>query len=475
MPATRTAKSPSKARPATAKGKQTNGKTVEWTIAPASRFEKLLNIFLVCCLMFSTPPLTLVLGYITTLTPSTAGAFVEECASKGLFGIVDAVLAATRPTPEACAILLVFNALALLIYFLPGPTAYGPLTACGHKPEYKDNGLAHCFCATLLFVGGSEFGVGLYKMSILFDHFPQLLGALNVFGLAFCLLLYVKGLYFPSGPDHGVSGNGFLFDYYWGTELYPRLLGVDVKKFVNCRFSMTFWQLAGLSFTMASYERHGALDPGLLLCAVSQYLYLVKFYLWEIGYMRSIDIIVDRAGFYETWGCIVWVPSVYTLHTRSAVLTPSGLSWPSALAIFTIGLLGVGLNFWADDQRQRFREKKGKCTVWGKKPVYIDAQYDAYNATTGKVERHRSLLLASGWWGTARHFQYFFELTAAWSWGLLAGVQSHGPLPLFYPAFLTILLFHRAHRDEQKCLAKYGVYYEKYMKLVPYSIIPYVY
>ena len=45
--------------------------------------------------------------------------------------------------------------------------------------------------------------------------------------------------------------------------------------------------------------------------------------------MRSIDIIVDRAGFYETWGCIVWVPAVYTLHTRTAVLLPSGASTPS--------------------------------------------------------------------------------------------------------------------------------------------------
>jgi 7-dehydrocholesterol reductase len=72
---------------------------------------------------------------------------------------------------------------------------------------------------------------------------------------------------------------------------------------------------------------------GIVLCALSQYLYLCKFFVWEIGYMRSIDIIVDRAGFYETWGCLVWVPSVYTLHTRLLVTSPSGLSWevrPSA-------------------------------------------------------------------------------------------------------------------------------------------------
>jgi len=47
-------------------------------------------------------------------------------------------------------------------------------------------------------------------------------------------------------------------------------------------------------------------------------------------------------------------------------------------------------------------------------------------------------------WGVARHAQYLFELTAAWSWGILAGVHTHGILPLFYPTFLTILLIHRA-------------------------------
>jgi 7-dehydrocholesterol reductase len=31
-----------------------------------------------------------------------------------------------------------------------------------------------------------------------------------------------------------------------------------------------------------------------VLAALSQFLYLVKFFWWEMGYMRSIDIIVDR-------------------------------------------------------------------------------------------------------------------------------------------------------------------------------------
>ena len=102
-------------------------------------------------------------------------------------------------------------------------------------------------------------------------------------------------------------------------------------------------------------------------------------------------------------------------------------------------------------------------------------RYETVDPASGALVKRESLLLASGWWGTARHQHYFFELMAAYSWGLLAGVHTHGLLPLFYPIFLTVLLVHRAHRDEEKCIAKYGKYFEDYMRIVPYRIVPGIY
>lgn len=481
MPPRRDAKSPAKSRaaasPSTALVAAEKPAKVSWYSAKSTLsvvFDHYLSPLL---LMTSTPVFAYVVTFICTMESPTFTDFASLVSRKGVAAVAADVYNMTLPSLEAATVLLVFNFIALLIYWWPGKTEYGPRTEQGQLPEYQDNGVAHCILFTLCFVAGSDLVLGWYELSVLFDCFPATIGTLNVFGLAFCLFLYFKGIYKPSSPDAGSSGHGFIFDYYWGMELYPRLWNVDVKKFVNCRFSMTYWMLAGVSFVAASHKKHGELDPGLLLCAVSQFVYLFKFYVWEIGYMRSIDIIVDRAGFYETWGCIVWVPSIYTLHTRTAVNLASGLSWPAALAIFAVGLAGVGLNFQADDQRQRFRAAKDhtKVKIWGRTPQYIEAEYSSLNVATGKVEKHKSLLLASGWWGTARHNQYLFELTAAYSWGFLAGVGTHGLLPLFYPIFLTILLVHRAHRDEQKCLAKYGKYYEKYMQMVPYKIVPFLY
>merc|ERR1711935_617465 len=160
---------------------------------------------------------------------------------------------------------------------------------------------------------------------------------------------------------------------------------------------MTFWQLAGLSFAYRSYTLHGnTLDWGLLLSAISQFIYLFKFFWWEMGYMRSIDIIVDRAGFTIQWGCLAYVPAVYTLHTRYLVLHPSGLSLPVAAAIFVLSMTGVVLNYAADRERDVFRATNGETLVWGKKPKFIKAQYKVLDTKSGKETSRTSLLLASG-------------------------------------------------------------------------------
>ena len=336
----------------------------DWKVSESSFSNFFMPLFLVVvCPIFFT-----VVAFISTspdLAAPTATAFAAF-AHEQPRGWVGAIMHCWQycgvGTPAAWGFLFVFNFTSLMLFWWPGKTEYGPITADGHTPEYMDNGVAHCVLFTGMFFGastqvGDYFGyTGWYSITIFWDNYAGTIGALNTFGLLFCVLLYVKGLHFPTKNckgtigDCGTSGKGILMDYYWGMELYPRFFNVDVKKFVNDRFSMTYWMLSGVSFCFASKEKHGTWDYGQVFCALSQFLYLCKFFWWEMGYMRSIDIIADRAGFYETWGCLVYVPSLYTLHTRLMVNSPSNLSFTSAALIFTIGMLGVALNFWADMQ-----------------------------------------------------------------------------------------------------------------------------
>jgi len=335
------------------------------------------------------PFVTILFGYLTSESFKETGVAphlstmlpicysdLSACATKVFTAGMSTVYPLNIP---AMQFILGFMLVAFLLEFLPGKIETGPETGTGHIPEYRDNALLHCFTFSALFYLGSNlslipwFATNGYDFGIMYDVFPSAVGFLNIFGILFCLFLTYKGLHFPSTGDSGSSGS-YVKDFLWGTELYPRLWGWwDLKRFVNCRFSMTFWQLAGLSFAYKSYTIHGEIDWGLTLSAVSQYLYLVKFFLWEMGYMRSIDIIVDRAGFEIQWGCLCFVPAVYTLCTRFCVQYPSGLSKEVAIALFILSLISVALNYAADREREIFRATDGKELVWGKPPEFIKA------------------------------------------------------------------------------------------------------
>jgi 7-dehydrocholesterol reductase len=101
----------------------------------------------------------------------------------------------------------------LLIRFLPGEKFEGPITPAGNIPIYKANGFL-AFVTTMALYIFATYGLKLFSPTLLYDHFPYLLGALNLFSLLFCLFLLVKGYWYPSSTDAGSSGN-LIFDFYW--------------------------------------------------------------------------------------------------------------------------------------------------------------------------------------------------------------------------------------------------------------------
>lgn len=369
-------------------------------------------------------------------------------------------------TATAWKILGVFVAIQLLFMrILPGESKLGPITPKGHIPKYKDNGLT-AFLSTMFLFFLSTSVTHLFPATILYDNLGGLLGALNFFSLGFCLFLLIKGRVLPSGPDAGSLGN-FVFDYYWGTELYPRIFGWDVKVFTNCRFGLMSWPLLLWSFAAKQQEIYGAVSDSMMVAVGLQWIYVLKFFIWESGYLRSLDIMHDRAGYYICWGCLVWVPGIYTSSTLYLVHHPNQLGMGLALLLFVFGTVCILINYFADRQRQVVRMTQGECKIWGRKPTVAVARY---KTETGEAKQN--ILLCSGWWGLARHFHYIPEILGALCWSLPALFDNF--LPYFYVIFLTILLCNRAYRDDKRCLNKYGEDWERYCEQVPYKIIPYV-
>lgn len=118
-------------------------------------------------------------------------------------------------------------------------------------------------------------------------------------------------------------------------------------------------------------------------------------------------------------------------------------------------LIGYMVFRGANKQKHDFK-KNPKAPIWGNPPKVIGGK-----------------LLASGYWGVARHCNYLGDLLLALSFSLPCGISS--PVPYFYPIYLLILLIWRERRDEARCAEKYRDIWLEYRKLVPWRILPYVY
>jgi 7-dehydrocholesterol reductase len=405
--------------------------------------------------------------YVNTALDGSIARLTSEISQKGFFTFMyDIWQPVFWGSKQAWTMIFVFMLVQLLIMRLtPGKQFKGPITPKGNVPVYKANGF-FSYCITIFLFCFASFGMGWFSPAIIYDHLGEVFGALNIFSLAFCLFLYLKGRFKPSSTDCGTSGN-VVFDYYWGTELYPRVLGWDLKMFTNCRFGMAGWPIILISYAAKQHMTVG-LSDSMFVAVALQLVYITKFFIWETGYLRSLDIMHDRAGFYICWGCLVWVPSIYTSSTMYLVNHPNHLGFATTSLMLVVGTTCILMNYFADRQRQQVRATNGMCKVWKKDPVLIDARY-----TTTEGEKKQTILLASGYWGISRHFHYVPEILGAFMWSLPALFVS--PVPYFYVVFLTILLTERAVRDDRRCANKYGKDWDAYCSKVPYKIIPYLY
>jgi len=118
-----------------------------------------------------------------------------------------------------------------------------------------------------------------------------------------------------------------------------------------------------------------------------------------------------------------------------------------SIYILFAGFLCIYTQYSIDYQRQEFRETHAKARVWGILPVKIQAHY-----VTEKGEHKQTILLASGWWGLARHIHYAFEIGGCFFWSVPA-LFTHAS-PYFFLLFLTLFLLDRVERDDKRCKVK---------------------
>lgn len=342
-------------------------------------------------------------------------------------------------------------------YFLPGDWVEGGVLRSGRKLKYKINAFS-TFLLALGVTSGLILRFGPQCFTFFYDHWVGFVTASVMMAILQAVACYA--LSFQDGKLLALGGNtgNHIYDFFIGRELNPSVGPFDVKSFNELRPGLILWVLINISMACEQATRRGGLryvTDSMWLVLSFQTWYVADGLYNEPAILTTMDITTDGFGFMLSIGDLAWVPFVYSLQARYLAFTPVELGPIWTAVVFLVNLAGYYIFRDANGEKNAFRN--------GQNPKNLK-----YFTTT-----NGSKLLTSGWWGLSRHPNYLGDLLMALAWSLPTGFGT--PITYFYVVYFAVLLIHRQRRDDENCAKKYGKDWEKYRKIVPYRIIPYIY
>ncbi|ONK55133.1 uncharacterized protein A4U43_UnF7250 [Asparagus officinalis] len=365
-----------------------------------------------------------------------------------------ALITSLIPTWSAVIVLFSYlGYLALAGSLLPGKIVPGAVLSDGSRLRYHCNGLLSLVLLMALLGVGVQ--MELVSPTVVADKGLELLSVTFIFSVLVSLILYAMG---RSSCDQSssfkphITGN-MLDDWWLGAQLNPRFMGIDLK-FFFVRAGMMGWLFINLSLLAKLYQA-GNVNLSVILYQLFCGLYVIDYFFNEEFMTSTWDIIAERLGFMLVFGDLVFIPFTFTIQGWWLLKNKVELSKIAAISSCLVFLIGYQVFRGANKQKHVFK-KDPKARIWGRPPKVIGGK-----------------LLASGYWGIARHCNYLGDLLLALSFSLPCGTSS--VIPYFYPIYLLILLIWRERRDEARCSQKYKEIWAEYCQLVPWRILPFVY
>ncbi|KDQ62213.1 hypothetical protein JAAARDRAFT_30111 [Jaapia argillacea MUCL 33604] len=340
-------------------------------------------------------------------------------------------------------------------YILPGDWVEGTQLRNGGKQKYKINAFS-TFLLALGLTAGWIVRFGPQSFTFFYERWVGFVTASLLMSVVQALGCYAAS--FQDNKLLALGGNtgSFIYDFFIGRELNPSIGSFDIKSFNELRPGLILWVLINISMACEqAVRRGGTITDSMWLVLIFQTFYVADGLYNEPAILTTMDITTDGFGFMLSVGDLTWVPFVYSLQARYLAFKPVELGPVWTAVVLGVDLLGYYIFRDANGEKNDFRN--------GRNPKNLKFFVTASG----------SKLLTSGWWGLSRHPNYFGDLLMALAWSLPTGFDT--PITYFYPIYFAVLLIHRQRRDDENCEKKYGEDWHKYMKMVPYRIIPYLY
>eukprot|EP00931_Biecheleriopsis_adriatica_P116693 TRINITY_DN92300_c0_g1_i1.p1 TRINITY_DN92300_c0_g1~~TRINITY_DN92300_c0_g1_i1.p1 ORF type:complete len:487 (-),score=70.46 TRINITY_DN92300_c0_g1_i1:12-1472(-) len=413
---------------------------------------------------------------------------------------------AIRPTGTAfLALILWIVSQALLEIVLPAATADGLKLRNGHRLKYRMNGLA-AFLLTHMAIFGMCWQ-GLIEPYFVWQNMGALITAALVLSTLVAAWIYIDfGLGWHRHAAQAEFENDWgvfhlsiiLADFWHGTASHPRLfhrfltVPFDLKHFFVTRVGLGLWALSNESYIFAiwydcrlkdgqvsclSHEEgdwhHVSLSIFSTMCL--QVLQILHFYVCEAEFLRSKELRYERLGWMQIYGNLGFLGLYSSFALCGYVAWQPEHLVDNHMAVYVgVSVYALGIWFFWSTNRQKsdFKEfiaKHGSLRlefykIWGQPVEYVQTE-------NGKF------LLCSGWWGKARHINYFGDFLLCLGCVMCCSGPRHPfPwIPLTYSLYFIAMDLRRMTRHERWAERKHQADWQKYKEIVPSKIIPGIY
>jgi delta24(24(1))-sterol reductase len=365
------------------------------------------------------------------------------------------------------AYFIFFTVQLVLAAIMPGLTMEGlPTAPHGIRLKYHCNGYS-CYYLCMFLLAALHIS-GVFPITYLADNFGEFLVASMVIGDLTSLGWYLYGLAVADEYNGRaiLTGNVF-YDFFMGTILYPRFGEIDIKMVAECRWSWLTLALLTFSCAVKQYETIGYVSSNMWLMVLAHWLYSNATVKGEHCIPPTWDMFHENFGWMLNFWNVCGVPFLYCFQSLYILKNQSSISsnYPVALSVANFVLLIVGYYIFDTANCQ-----KATCKIKIKRNTFPQVPWAILQEPIQYMETPKGKLLVDGWYAFARKMQYTGDIMMAISWGLACGFGSS--LPYFYSVFFTSMIVHRQIRDEVRCKAKYGKYWDLYTKQVPNVFFP---
>ncbi|OLL26483.1 Delta(14)-sterol reductase, partial [Neolecta irregularis DAH-3] len=314
--------------------------------------------------------------------------------------------------------------LLAMTIIVPGNYVQGTKLRDGKNLSYKMNGfrifiLVYSITLAIAYKSPST-------LAYLADNFLPLISVTSLFSFLLAVFVYFRSYKSSAMLALGGNSSSGIYNWFIGRELNPRisilnLHDLDLKEWCELRPGLILWTILNLSFAMKQYVSLGYVQLSMILVNIFQFMYVWDSLYNEPAVLTTMDITTDGFGFMLSFGDLSWVPTTYSLQARYLSLFPRDFSTKMMAMVIVTQIVGYYIFRSSNSQKNEFRKDPNASTV--KHLKFLETKAG-------------SLLLISGWWGTARHINYLGDWIMACSWCLTTGFNT--PITYFYVVYFAV-------------------------------------